>query len=458
MDYLRPAIWEVTRGGNPYIPFRWQAEHIHSKRAFPRLIAACGRRGGKTDAIVQEAAAEGFEEAQTVLGVRHTPLIYVVAPTTDLTRRIWTPLWNLFVPDESGSYMPPLGHFYKSHDKNAGIIELKNGATYYRKTADDPRSLQGDRVTAAFVDEAQDLNEDAWENLMPGLADSKGKLRAIGIPRGKGRFRSYFERGQSGEEGWYSASVPTSANPIFQQHAKDAGLTVEEYIRRTFAPDLTDNEFRRHYLAEWVEEDGQVFRNFDHLFTESQGFPSPDGTYVMGLDLGKLHDFTVLYVVNVATGKFVYRDRFNKLDYVDQVPRIIDVAKTWNVRFVHMDTNGPGEAPSEMLRRAGVSIVPFQWTNANKQGLVSTMVREVERGNVRFLKDDEVLKKEMGLFEATVTSGGIIRYEAPPGYHDDAVIAAALAIQKAVRNRSMAASPIRGSYFGMKTSRRVAAR
>lgn len=456
VEYDYPPLWGVLSKGRPYEPFVWQARHLHSKvdAGFKRIILACGRRSGKSTAVVAEVAREAIKPPVEVEGQLHSPIIYIVGPTSEAAMRVWEPVWAAFVPPDDGSFDPPLGFLHQGHDKNRGVIFVRGGGRIYRKTADDDRSLQGERVTLIVVDEAQDVNEAAWGTMMPGLADSDGLLIAIGITKGRGRFRSYWNRGQSMDDvadenesrtsRYYSASVSTAANPVFARRAQERGMDTVDYIRATFADDLTEQEFQQQYLAKWLDEDGAVFSNFERLFT-SDGADC-EGPYLMGLDLGKMRDFTVAYVVDVKSGKFVDRLRFNKIDYVDQVPRIVQMYQKWGCRFVHMDANGVGQAPAEMLSRAGCSVLPFRWSNENKQALVATMVREVEKGNFTFLKDDDVLKREMTLFEAKITPSGVIKYEAPAGYYDDCVMAAALAIYKASANRTMGSSGYRGHY------------
>ena len=447
LAYSYSPIWRVLNRGAPYEPFDWQVEHLHSKvdAGFKRIILPCGRRSGKSTAVVPEVARDVVKPPVTIMGVEHSPIVYIIGPTAEASMRVWEPIWNAFVPPDSQSWTPALGFLYENHDKNRGVIFLKGGARIYRKTADDPRSLQGERVTLAIADEAHDLNEEAWENLMPGLSDSDGTLIAIGVARGKGRFRSYYHAGQGPDSDFYSASVPTTANPIYATMAAAEGISATAYLRKHFDPDLTDKEFARQYLAQWIEEDGTVFSDYERYFT-GQGLLAT-GPHIMSLDLGKLHDFTVAYVGDVARQEFVARLRFNKIDYMDQVPQIAALYHKYGCRFIHMDVNGVGEAPAEMLRREhGCAVIPFKWTNESKQALISVMVREVQRGNITFMADDDVLKKEMALFEGVVSPGGTLRYDAPKGFYDDCVISAALLIQKMARNKSMVRNPIHKPY------------
>ena len=105
---------------------------------------------------------------------------------------------------------------------------MKSEALLQRKSADDPKSLQGDRVTCAIVEEAHSMPEDAWKYLLPSLMDSGGRLLAIGVTMGKNRFRSMWEMGQGDNPDYYSCSVPSTAHPLIVRTRAEADkLTAE---------------------------------------------------------------------------------------------------------------------------------------------------------------------------------------------------------------------------------------
>lgn len=456
--YLRPRLWEVLENGSPYTPFEWQAEHIHAKRHIPRLILPIGRRAGKTSAMKGEIVYEATKAPELVMGVYHSPLIYVVGPTRELYHKVWQPIYDLFVDSEDGSYKAPLGFMKQEHNKQRQWIRLKNGAQIFGKTADDPRSLQGDRVTLAVVDEAHDMNEDAWAKMMPSLGDSGGRLIAIGVPQGRGRFRSYWQLGQGEDPNFYSTNLPSSVNPIFHMRAKEAGYEdVDKYIRDALAADLTDDEFRQQYMAEWVEQDGQVFKDFEKCFTAPPGLAHASQSNVMGLDIGKINDFTVAYIGDLKTGRFLAGDRFVGVDYTVAVPRIARLYKAYNCQYIHADATGGGVPVVDMLRAEGCNVLPFNFTNESKARIVTTMAREIEKRQVAFLKKDGVLRKEMEVFEAEVR-GTSVFYGHPRGYHDDAVLAAALLVDRMAQRHRFGQTRV-SSYmsFGAKPKRRLVA-
>lgn len=421
-------------GGEPYNPLPWQERHIHASSGKYRTVAlACGRRAGKTDGLIPEVVRECFKSPKTVWGKTQYPVIYICGPTNELAQRIWTPIWNLFVPDDKGDYQPPLGDFHQEHDKNRGYIKLINGTEIFRKSGDDPRSAQGQRVTAAFVDEAQDMNEEFWANLIPALSDAPGTLWCIGIARGKGRFRSYWMAGQEGDPAYYSASVPSEANPILKDTASKLGFpTVADYLEHDFGRSMTENEKRQHFMAEWVEEDGQVFKNFEKSFTGEWEEPKlltidagtdkehviPAVPYIMSLDVAQTIDYTVAYIGDVSRETLVARERFQGVDYMVQGERLANLYRKYHCKFIVMDSTGVGKGLADILRSLGCSVIEFVLGAKSKSELINTFAAEVERGHVTFPKGDSVLLAEMKMYEATVNGNGV-RYSAPPGYHDD---------------------------------------
>ena len=421
INYVRPDIWDLLTafGDGGYKPFLWQAEHIHA-RPENRIIAACGRRAGKSTAIVAEAWRELARPPTIVAGATHQPLVYIVAPNYELTMRVWEPFVKSCIGDPTSGNAPPLNEMVSYYNKERRLIELKTGARIQAKSADNEVSLQGDRVTAAIVDEAHDVPDTARNEFMPALTDSNGRLIAIGVPQSNNWFRSYWERGQSSleeDKDYYSFSVPTTANPAIDPRV------VEE--ARLEYPEI---EFRQRFLAEWAESEGKVFKNIDDCF-DSKLQPWQKGKhYLMGLDVAKQHDYTVAYIIDIKDMSIVASDRFNGLSYTALGPRIASMYQEYKCQTIHMDATGVGEAVKDILIDEGCHITSFKFTTQSKAQLVSTLVAEVEHGRVHFPYDDEQLRRELKLFEGKVLAGGNIQYSAPPGYFDDCVMAAGLTV------------------------------
>lgn len=446
VSYAYHPLWNVIEDGGAYEPFPWQVQHVHSKvdAGYRFITLACGRRSGKTTAMKAEVVRAALRPKEN----GHAPIIYIAGPNHELASRIFDPVWDLFVPDKRGEYLPPLFDLYLSHDKTSGVINLKNGTKIARKTGDDPKSMQGERVTAAFVEEAQDMNEDAWKMLIPALIDSNGVLFTIGVPWGRNRFRTLFKLGKNpDEEGYYSASVTTLANPNITQRMLDDMMAT-----------MTEIEIRAHIYAEWVDEYGAVFRRPEDLF-DWEDDREPVGPYVMGVDVGKLHDFTVMYVIDIPTMKVVARDRFNKFDYPAQADILAQHYYTWLPRFISLDATGVGEAMQDLLRERGCAISPFKFTVETKQSMVGTLIKAAETKLLKCMKDDNTLRTELELFEGKLVAspgGTRVAYEAADGAHDDCVMALGLACRAAYifHNVMSGTTPSRGRYVDMNRKRK----
>ncbi|KKM94388.1 hypothetical protein LCGC14_1198810 [marine sediment metagenome] len=464
MSYTHHPYWDIANQG-PYTPFPWQAEHIHAHDESRFLIAACGRRAGKTVGMQREVEREATRPSKMVLGKLQHPLVYVVGPTHELAERIFSITWDAFVSDDRGEHLAPLDFLHARHDKTRGIIWLKSGAVIQRKSGDDPKSLQGDRVTAAVVDESHSMPEDSWKYLLPSLMDSGGRLLAIGVSMGKNRFRSMWDMGREGVPGYYSCSVPSTAHPLIVETVAEAEALTEqtgmEHIPLETDPAflaLSERERRQMYYAEWMEDDGSIFPKpvIDSCNTgHYKDAPEPDGVYLAGLDVAKAQDWTWLLVGNVKTGEIVYGERFQGIEYMTQAPRIARICRDWNVRAVNMDVTGVGAAVAEIFRAEGVPISEFMFTNKSKAEIINVTVREMERGNV-ILPQDPILTRELELFEHKSTPAGVVTYSAPPGYHDDGVISLSLLVAKMYRNRGMTQNPNRKPYVTWGTQKSTA--
>jgi len=78
-----------------------------------------------------------------------------------------------------------------------------------------------------------------------------------------------------------------------------------------------------------------------------------------------------------------------------------------------------------------ISVVGYQFTNATKAVAVEALALAFERGEIT-IPNDPVLVNELLAFEGNRLPSGLVRYEAPPGVHDDCVMALALAWQAAI--------------------------
>lgn len=357
-----------------------------------------GRRWGKTvmsGAVAMTAASQGGRVAW-------------VTPTYKNGRPLWR--W-------AESTAAPLKRFGVRVNRTERLIEFPHGGFLGLYSADSEDSIRGESFHLVIVDEAARVSETAYTDVIqPTLADFGGDVILISTPYGKNWFYHEWVRALSDGSLAMSWTAPSSANPNPNiQRAFD--------LARDRVPERT---FRAEWLAEFVEDGGEVFRNVRACATaQRQHEPIENHQYVIGVDLGKLNDFTVFAVVDLTERALVFLDRFNQIDYTVQLTRLQALAQRFRPTQIVIERN-VGEMFIEQAQRLGLPVHPFQTTHPSKAKLIEDMALAFERLDVRILPDD-VLINELQAYAMDRLPSGTLRYNAPQGVHDDTVIALALA-------------------------------
>jgi hypothetical protein len=89
-----------------------------------------------------------------------------------------------------------------------------------------------------------------------------------------------------------------------------------------------------------------------------------------------------------------------------------------------IDSTGVGDVLLEQLYQVTENISGFKFTSESKPKLIYNLIKDVEKGRVKYLPQ---VAEEMYVFEYKYTSNGHIKFDARPGFHDDCIIALALA-------------------------------
>lgn len=89
-----------------------------------------------------------------------------------------------------------------------------------------------------------------------------------------------------------------------------------------------------------------------------------------------------------------------------------------------------GDPIYDELRPVLPAIEPVKLTNLSKAQLIQSLMVSIERQRIRWPRTWSTLTDELKRYEYRITAQGNITYNAPAGYHDDCVIALALANSK----------------------------
>ena len=286
-------------------------------------------------------------------------------------------------------------------------------------SGDNDVTMRGESFDLAILDEASRLHEETWtEVVQPTLADREGSALLPSTPFGMNWFWREWEAARARMDAELAAfRAPSSDNPL-PAIRRAAALARERVPERVY---------RQEWLAEFLEGTGIVFRRVREAATATPQHGRLEGhRYCIGVDWGKLLDYTVMAVVDTTTRELVALDRSNRVDYVLQAGRLRALCERFRPDQVIAEQNSMGEPIVEQLQRLGLPVQPFLTTNASKAAVVDALALAFEQEQLRILPD-EVLLGELLAYQAERLPSGLLRYGAPEGMHDDCVTALALA-------------------------------
>lgn len=383
----------------------------HSIRASKakRKVVCSGRRGGKTTAAAI-ASVEAALDGKRVL---------FAAPTDDQIDMYWTICKNaLDEPIQAGKV-------YKNETKH--ILEFPNKARIRGKTAWNADTLRGDYADLLILEEFALMDANAWDQVgSPMLLDNDGDAWFISTPKRRNHFFTMYQRGVSDNDRWQAWHFTSYDNPHLSQEALGE-----------ITADMTESAYRQEIMAEFLEGEGQVFRNIAACLHAPKATPAEHAghTIVAGLDWAKHQDHTATSVVCSDCRVEVDRDRFNKIDFHFQRQRLQALYERWGVARIEGELNSIGEPNLEELARAGLPIVGFQTTASSKPPLIESLALALEKVECQW-QADPIWTGELEAYEMkTSANTGRPTYSAPQGLNDDTVIARALA-WRAVTNRA----------------------
>ena len=294
------------------------------------------------------------------------------------------------------------------------------GAYIDFRSSDRPENIEGFGYDKFFINEAGIVlkNEYLWSNaIRPMLWDFSASGVIGGTPKGRGVFSDLFERGNDPMQPMYKSFRFTSFdNPYLPL----------DIIRKEIL-DMPERVVRQEVYAEFLDDSGVVFRHVSEICTLNPQKPIAGHLYIIGADLAKVQDYTVLTVFDRANNNQVFQDRFNKLEWPFQKKKIQALSQAYNHALVSIDSTGIGEPLYEDLERAGVPVEPFKFTNSSKKELIEKLSIWIEQKRFLMLNDPDTIR-EFNNFTYDISSTGKIRYNAPAGFHDDIVCSMGLAI------------------------------
>ena len=231
-----------------------QKEILNSPARFK--VVASGRRFGKTYASIAALAKHSRYP--------NTKCMYI-APSYRMAKQIvWEDLKNMLRDV----------NWVKRINESELTITLINNSQIMLRSADNKDSIRGVGLDFVVIDEAADVDEEAWTAVIrPTLSDRQGSALIIGSPKGRNWFFDLYENAKHLQE-WQSWQFTTA----------DGGNVSESELAQAKV-DLDERTYQQEYLAQFVNYSGVIYYAFgDHNISQ---MPMPEDNRVplhIGMD------------------------------------------------------------------------------------------------------------------------------------------------------------------------------
>jgi len=368
--------------------------HINQQRILDSQsrfrVVMCGRRFGKSE----------LSQIEIITNALVGKNVAYITPTYQLARVFFEKLIKA-VPFES--------------NKSELSIKFPNDGSVEFFTGERLDNLRGRKFHLVVIDEASFIPnlEEGWLNsIRPTLTDFKGRALFLSTPKGKNFFYSLYLK--NGESDWESFKFTTYDNPhIDKTEIDDARTQIPEVV------------FEQEYMANPSENAANPFGS---AFIKQCTFElSHEPPIAFGVDLAKSVDFTAIIGLD-RNGSVCHFERFQKdwrqtKQVINSLPKVP----------ILMDSTGVGDPIFEDLQRDGVNVQGYKFSSTSKQQLMEGLASAIHQRKITFPEGH--ITQELEIFEYQYTSFGV-KYSAPPGFHDDCVMALGLAWHHYVRNQA----------------------
>ena len=429
-----------------------QEDIIQSEARFK--IVAIGRQAGKSWMAKRIALEKAANEGKRV---------WWIAPAIPIAQSHWEDLLAMILRIEF-----PV----KKISVALKQIEFQSGGSIRIRSAEIPDNLRGGTLDYIIMDEAAFMVGEVWYKVLQAtISASRGQVLMLSTPNGRNWFYDVYLNHQRGLQGWHSWNAPSTISPY-----QDKELL--EQIRLTSPRHVWEQE----YLAMFIEDSGGVFIKVASAST-GLGLNAPvrGQVYVAGIDWGGVNDPTVLVVLDKYKREQVYAKILQGMDNDDQIDRLVELLDLWHPEVTAIERNGVGEPMFNMLKKrmaagstkfyvddrifnqdsteniirgmypdedhrgeahvlvGGHQARGYSMSNPFKRKIIETLATDIEFGRLTLLSEEapglhvEYARQqiaEMSTFQRKKTESGLnTTYAAAEGYHDDTVMALALAYE-----------------------------
>jgi hypothetical protein len=351
------------------------------------IVLMCGRRWGKSVVSQNIGVREALQGKQ----------VAYVTPTYKLARKFFK-AYEKAIPESVATF-----------NKTDLTIEFITGGLIQFFTGEALDNFRGLSFDLVIIDEASFIPglKDAWStSIRPTLTDRRGRAIFLSTPRGKNDFYKFSLEEHKSDQ-WKTFKFTSYDNPHIPADEIDAARL-----------EIPEANFEQEYMANPMENADNPF-GYAYIKSNIKEL-SKKPPVVFGIDLAKSYDWTVITGLD-EDGNVSYTERF-RLPWTETTKKILALPEVPTL----IDSTGVGDPIVEGLQLISERFEGFKFTSSSKQDLVKGLVNGVQKNEVGY--PEGYYTSEMEVFEYLLTSHGV-KYSAPSGLHDDAVMSLALAFK-----------------------------
>lgn len=335
-------------------------------------------------------------------------------PTAEQTSAYWENLTTWFAPAIDAG-------FIKENKSSRKLTFNLSGGQIHARTAYDVDTWRGGYGDVVILDEYAYMKQDPWGKVVrPMLLDNGGEAWFGSTPNRKNHHYKRYKEALLDPDRWSITEFTSHENPHLDADSLD--LLVR---------DMTDDDYQQEIMAKFLESSGMVFTLKDGtLWVPEKNVREQHKGHqlVSGLDLAKTVDFTAQSIgcadCKKELGIWRFRGEANQ-----QARNIKANWLRWGKPSTRVEDNAAVDIIVAM-RDLDMMFDLHHTDGDSKPKMVAALKLALERQEWQFV-DDPVATSELEDYEESQTRTGRMQYSAPPGEHDDTVIARALMIWQA---------------------------
>jgi hypothetical protein len=292
---------------------------------------------------------------------------------------------------------PDLKRTIKITENRGTQMNIEGCEIIARSATKTSRSIRGHGFDLLIIDEAAFIPNEMMAAIRPTRIFTKAKEFLCSTTMGHNHFFKAFN-----SKVYESYKLKTIDNKYVDKEEVEKEREL-----------LTDAEFRQEYEAEFIDDRYSVFpqalidmaTNFNSTFIEA---PEPGIDYVVGIDLGRRKDASVIVIAH-EVGKHFYVDYVEELispsedifwDFI--LNRIEEIIVQFRPVKVCIDQTAIGDKPTQDLKNSLssknilVSIEGVDFTRRlknSREGLVNSLLLKFERKEIHFPLCEKLIRQ-----------------------------------------------------------------